>query len=82
MIRAILSGSLNTVKYETDPVFNLHVPVSCPDVPAEVLRPRNTWKNGADYDAQAAKLAAMFIENFKAFEADVTPAVKAAGPKA
>ena len=28
------------------------------------------------------KLAGMFIENFKTFEADVTPAVKAAGPKA
>ena len=50
-------------------VFNLDVPTSCPDVPAEVLKPRNTWANGADYDAQAAKLARMFVDNFKTFEA-------------
>ena len=68
MIRAALAGALDDVPYEKDPVFNLDVPASCPDVPAEVLNPRNTWASGADYDAQAAKLAKMFAENFKAFE--------------
>ena len=43
MIRAALSGALDTVGYERDPIFNLDVPTSCPDVPAEVLKPRNTW---------------------------------------
>ena len=51
------------------------------DVPAEVLRPRNTWSNAADYDAQARKLARMFVDNFAAFEASTTSAVKAAGPR-
>ena len=50
--------------------------------PPEVLQPRTTWTKPADYDAQAAKLAKMFVDNFKNFEADVTPDVKAAGPKA
>src|SRR6185312_11865652 len=82
MVRAALSGQLNNVKYERDPIFNVDVPTSCPDVPAEVLTPRNTWSDPAAYDAQARKLAGMFIENFKKFEADVPADVKAAGPKA
>ena len=80
MIRAALSGALDEVGYEHDPIFNLDVPGSCPEVPAEVLTPRRTWTHPADYDAQAAKLARMFTENFKAFESGVGPAVKAAGP--
>jgi phosphoenolpyruvate carboxykinase (ATP) len=62
-------------------VFNIDVPNACPDVPEEVLKPRNTWTNPADYDAQAAKLARMFVDNFTKFEGDVTAAVKAAGPR-
>ena len=38
--------------------------------PAEVLKPRNTWKDTAAYDRQARKLAQMFADNFKTFEAD------------
>jgi len=82
MIRAALSGALDRVAYEKDPVFNLDVPASCPDVPSEVLKPRNTWANGADYDVQAKKLAKMFVENFKTFEQGVTAEVLAAGPNA
>ena len=81
MIRAALSGALDHVQYDTDPVFNVDVPTACPDVPADVLKPRSTWRSGADYDVQARKLAEMFAENFKSFEGDVTPAVKAAGPR-
>lgn len=80
MIRAALSGALDSVGYERDRRFNLDIPTSCPDVPAEVLQPRRTWKNGADYDTQAAKLATMFVENFAKFEADVSADVRAAGP--
>ena len=82
MITAALSGALDHVTYEKDPLFNLDVPVTCPGVPTDVLKPRNTWTHQADYDTQAAKLAKMFADNFRNFEADVTPDVKAAGPKA
>jgi phosphoenolpyruvate carboxykinase (ATP) len=82
MIRAALAGALDRVSYETDPVFNLEIPASCPGVPSEVLKPRSTWTTGAEYDAQAAKLARMFVDNFKRFEQGVTAEVLAAGPNA
>ena len=82
MVRAALSGALDDVGYQRDLVFNLDVPAGCPDVPSEVLQPRNTWADTGDYDARARKLARMFADNFKAFETDVTAAVKGAGPQA
>jgi phosphoenolpyruvate carboxykinase (ATP) len=82
MIHAALAGSLDDVEFQTDPIFNLEVPQTVPEVPSDVLNPRNTWKNPADYDVQARKLAGMFVENFKAFEADASPDVTAAGPRA
>jgi phosphoenolpyruvate carboxykinase (ATP) len=80
MIRAALSGELDEVGYDTNRIFNVEVPQSCPGVPSEVLNPRNTWKNANDYDAQAHKLARMFVDNFKAFEIDAAANIKAAGP--
>jgi phosphoenolpyruvate carboxykinase (ATP) len=46
-----------------------------------VLEPRNTWTDRAAYDQQASKLARMFGDNFKTFEAGVSAAVRAAGPR-
>jgi phosphoenolpyruvate carboxykinase (ATP) len=82
MINAALGGSLQSVSFARDPLFNLDIPSSCPEVPREVLQPRTTWTNGADYDQQATRLARMFADNFKAFEQGVTPSVREAGPRA
>jgi phosphoenolpyruvate carboxykinase (ATP) len=82
MINAALSGALANVDYRRHPVFNLEMPASCPGVPSDVLDPRSTWADKTAYDAQAKKLAGMFTENFKTFEAQVDPTVVAAGPKA
>ncbi|HXH07288.1 MAG TPA: phosphoenolpyruvate carboxykinase [Vicinamibacterales bacterium] len=81
MVRAALSGALDGVAYERDPVFNLDVPAACPGVPAALLRPRTTWSDPAAFDAQAARVAAMFVENFRAFETSVPAEVRAAGPR-
>jgi phosphoenolpyruvate carboxykinase (ATP) len=81
MIRAALSGRLDGVAYRRHPVFNVEMPTSCPDVPTAVLDPRGTWQDGVAYDEQAARLAAMFIENFRIFAGDVDAAVVAAGPR-
>jgi phosphoenolpyruvate carboxykinase (ATP) len=82
MIRAILNGSLANVETRPDPVFGVGVPVSCPDVPAEVLSPRNTWADKDAYDAKARDLARRFNENFKKYEAGVSEQVRAVAPKA
>jgi phosphoenolpyruvate carboxykinase (ATP) len=82
MIRAALAGALDSAEYAKDPVFNLDIPKTCPDVPAEVLNPRHTWSDGAAYDRQATKLARMFVDNFKEFEGGVSAEVLAAGPNA
>jgi phosphoenolpyruvate carboxykinase (ATP) len=80
MIRAALAGDLDAVPYETDPVFNVAVPASCPGVPPEILKPLATWSDPAAYDRQAARLAQMFVDNFRAFESDVSATVRVAGP--
>jgi len=82
MIAAALSGVLEGVSFEKDPVLNLEIPATCPGVPAEVLKPRSTWPDGAEYDAAAVKLARMFADNFAAFAAGAGPEVVAAGPRA
>jgi phosphoenolpyruvate carboxykinase (ATP) len=82
MIRAILNGSLAQTATTPDPIFGVNVPVSCPDVPNEVLQPRNTWEDKDAYDASAKDLARRFNENFKKYEAGVSEAVRAVAPKA
>jgi phosphoenolpyruvate carboxykinase (ATP) len=81
MVRAALEGRLDDVPTRTDPIFGVEVPVSCPDVPDSFLEPRGTWPDPEAYDRQAATLAAMFAENFAAFEAGVAPEIRAAGPR-
>ena len=82
MVRAALAGQLDQVATQTDERFGLAVPMLVPGVPAEVMRPRDTWSDGAAYDAQAKKLAEMFRKNFEKFGSNVAPAIADAGPKA
>jgi len=83
MVKRLLAGELShAASHETDPTFHLSVPTEIKGVPSEVLRPRDSWADKDAYDAQAKKLAAMFRENFKRFEARGVPeAVVKAGPK-
>lgn len=80
MIRAILNGSLADVETQPDPVFGLNIPTSCPDVPPEVLIPRNTWKDKEAYDQKARHLAQLFNENFKKYADGVSEGVRKVAP--
>jgi phosphoenolpyruvate carboxykinase (ATP) len=81
MVHAALAGALDKAPVKVDPVFGLAVPQGIPGVPAEVLDARGTWKDGAAYDRQAAKLAAMFRENITKFGNAVPEPILAAGPR-
>jgi phosphoenolpyruvate carboxykinase (ATP) len=80
MVRAALNGELDDVPMRIDPNFGIEVPTACPGVPSEVLDPRSTWQDKAGYDAQAQKLARMFIENFEEYSDGVPASVRTAGP--
>ena len=67
MVNAVLSGALASVEYEVDPIFGLSVPTTCPEVPTEVLMPRNTWSDNEAYDLKAKELQSMFDENFEKY---------------
>jgi phosphoenolpyruvate carboxykinase (ATP) len=82
LLRAALNGSLNDVAYRVDPNFGFEVPVSVPGIPDALLDPRRTWADATAYDAQAAELVAMFVQNFAQYEPHVGADVKAAAPSA
>jgi phosphoenolpyruvate carboxykinase (ATP) len=81
IIDAIHSGALLDAPTQVDPVFGLAVPTACPEVPSEMLLPRNTWADKAAYDEKAKKVAQLFRDNFKKYEAQASPEVRGGGPK-
>lgn len=81
MITAALEGKLDDVTFKTHEVFGLAMPTACPDVPAELLDPKSTWKDGAAYDAKANELAEKFVANFDKFKEYANDEIMAAAPK-
>ena len=81
MITAAMNGDLNEVQFEEHPVFGLMMPVECPQVPIEVLNPRNTWQDKVAYDHKASELAAAFNKNFQLYESFATAEIINAAPK-
>jgi phosphoenolpyruvate carboxykinase (ATP) len=82
MITAALNQQLDAVFYEKHPVFGLQMPTSCPDVPSELLNPRNTWADKSAYDEKANHLANLFNENFSKYADGASDEIKAAAPTA
>ena len=67
MISSILEGELEKVDYEEHPIFGLHMPKYCKDVPTEMLDPMNTWLQKGAYVSKAIQLAHSFHLNFDKF---------------
>ena len=78
LLTAALDGSLREASYRKDKNFGFEVPVSVSGVPDILLDPRRTWDDSEAYDRQAAKLVAMFAENFAQYADHIDEDVKAA----
>lgn len=81
LLNAALDGRLNDVEYRKDKLFGFEVPLSCPDVPENVLEPSESWGNKDEYWKKYDALAARYIENFKLFASGCPDEIKAAGPR-
>jgi phosphoenolpyruvate carboxykinase (ATP) len=80
MITAALDGELDSVPFINHDVFGIAIPQECPNVPAEILNPRNTWEDKALYDVKAVELAHKFKANFEKFEEFANEEILAGGP--
>jgi len=78
LLSAALDGSLSGVEFRRDPNFGFDVPVSVPGVADVLLDPRRTWADADAYDRQAAKLVAMFAENFAQYVPFIDDEIKRA----
>jgi phosphoenolpyruvate carboxykinase (ATP) len=81
LITAALEGKLDNVEFGETPFFKLRFPKTCPDVPTEIMEPRNTWKDKTAFDQQASKLAAQFVKNFEQYASGVSKEILEAAPK-
>ena len=81
IIDAIHNGALGDCPTAADPVFGFDVVTECPNVPGEILTPKQTWNDPSAYDAAARKLAGLFEGNFAKFADGVSEAVRSAGPR-
>ena len=80
IIDAIHDGTLEKAETVVDPIFGLSIPTQVNGVPAEILLPRNSWKDQNAFDESAKKLAGLFNENFKKFKDGASEEIAAAGP--
>jgi phosphoenolpyruvate carboxykinase (ATP) len=80
LLNAALNGKLEDVKYTKDPIFGFLVPMSCPDVPVEVLSPSSSWSDKKEYNRRYKDLAMRFKENFAKFTDNTPQEVMEAGP--
>jgi phosphoenolpyruvate carboxykinase (ATP) len=81
LITQALNGELEKVKFDILPIFNLSMPAVCKEVPAEILNPRNTWKDKNAYDKKANELAKSFVKNFENYSNAASEEIMAAAPK-
>jgi phosphoenolpyruvate carboxykinase (ATP) len=81
MITAAINNDLADVDFETHNIFGLNMPKNCPEIPDQILNPKNTWKDSIEYDVKANELAIAFNKNFIQFADQANNEILAAAPK-
>ena len=82
IIDAILDGSIEKAETKVIPFFNFEVPTALPGVDTNILDPRNTYAEAAEWEAKAKDLASRFIKNFAKYEGnEAGRALVKAGPQ-
>ena len=82
IIDAILNHSIDSAPTKTIPYFNFVVPTKLEGVATNILDPRDTYTDAAQWEEKAKDLAARFIKNFKKYESNAAgKALVAAGPQ-
>lgn len=82
MITAALNGELEKAAFKKHEIFGVDMPTSCPDVPADILSPKNTWDDKEAYDTKANMLANQFNKNFEKYADFANEEIMAGAPKA
>ena len=80
MITAAMNGELNSVEYVPHATFGVLTPASCPNVPSEILNPRDTWADKEAYDKKANELAQLFVKNFDKYASQANEEILSAAP--
>ena len=70
MVNAALDGTLEDVPARKHPYFKVMVPKRCPDVPDDLLWPKNTWEDKQAYDERAQAIADDFAEHYRSAYGD------------
>ena len=65
LIDAVLEDQIPASAFTTSTVFDFQIPDFCPEVPAELLNPKQLWENPKDYDVHARKLKKQFGANLQ-----------------
>ena len=82
IIDAILNHSIDAAPTKQIPYFDFTVPTKLEGVATEILDPRDTYADAAQWEEKAKDLAARFIKNFKKYETnEAGKALVAAGPQ-
>lgn len=81
IVGAAVSGELDKVETRRDMIFGFEVPIAVEGVQDQILDPRQSWPDGAAYDAKAKELATKFQENFDRFKGEVSTEILDAGPR-
>ena len=82
IIDAILNGAIDKAPTKKIPYFNFEVPTELEGVATDILDPRDTYANAAEWDEKAKDLAQRFIKNFVKYESnEAGKALVAAGPQ-